>query len=138
MASQSLKNKIVNRVRTVVLQANQKLGNYQDVVWLFGSGRSGTTWVSDMLNYQRGYREMIEPFRPLLIEEMKFLSLNQYVRPGTDFSQLDEIADRVFSGAFTHPDVDSASKRFLYNGLLHQRCVCQSICLPSLSALSKR
>lgn len=118
MAEHSLKSKIVNRVRPIVLQANQKLGNYQDVVWLFGSGRSGTTWVSDMLNYKRGYREMIEPFRPLLIDEMKFLTLNQYVRPGADFPQLDEIAAEVFSGMFTHPDVDSASKRFVYHGLL--------------------
>ena len=118
MADQSLKSKLINRVRPVVLKANQKLGNYQDVVWLIGSGRSGTTWVSDMLNYNRGYREMIEPFRPLLIEEMKFLSLNQYVRPGADFPQLEAIATGVFSGRFTHPDVDSASKRLIYHGLL--------------------
>jgi hypothetical protein len=118
MAKQSLKRNLINRVRPIVLQANQKLGNYQDVVWLIGSGRSGTTWVSDMLNYQRGYREMIEPFRPLLIDQMRFLSLNQYVRPGDDFPELDKVAGAVFSGRFTHPDVDSASKRFLYNGLL--------------------
>ena len=118
MGDRTLKSALVNWLRPVVLTGNQQLGRYADVVWLFGSGRSGTTWVSDMLNYKRGYREMIEPFRPLLIDDMRFLVLNQYVRPGSAFPQLDNVAARVFSGRFTHPDADSASKRLLYNGLL--------------------
>jgi hypothetical protein len=31
-------------------------GNHRDAVFLAGSGRSGTTWLSEVVNYKGGYR----------------------------------------------------------------------------------
>jgi hypothetical protein len=35
-----------------------------DVVFLTGSGRSGTSWVADLINYRNEFRYMFEPFNP--------------------------------------------------------------------------
>lgn len=109
---------LLKPVRDVSLHANRLLDNYDEVVWLIGDGRSGTTWVSDLLNHDRKYREMFEPFHPQRVDEMSFLAPHQYVRPDFSHDQLESIAADVFSGTFTHPVVDSANHSHLYSGLL--------------------
>ena len=109
---------LLKPVRDVTLHANRLLDNYDEVIWLIGDGRSGTTWVSDLLNHDRKYREMFEPFHPQHVDEMSFLAPHQYVRPDLSHDQLESIAADVFSGTFTHPVVDSANHSRLYSGLL--------------------
>ena len=36
-------------------------GDHRDAVFLAGSGRSGTTWLSEVINYKGGYRYVFEP-----------------------------------------------------------------------------
>jgi hypothetical protein len=93
------------------------LNNYEEVVWLIGSGRSGTTWVSGLINYRKKYREIFEPFHPEYISEANFLSPHQYFRPEVDDKQLEKFASDVFSGKFRHKRVDSYCS-LLYSGLL--------------------
>lgn len=109
---------LLKPVRDVTLHANRWFDNYDEVIWLIGDGRSGTTWVADLINHDRKYREMFEPFHPQHVDEMSFLSPHQYIRPGDSHDQLESIASDVFSGTFTHPVVDSANHSHLYNGLL--------------------
>ncbi|MBS9768211.1 MAG: sulfotransferase domain-containing protein [Flavobacteriaceae bacterium] len=35
---------------------------YKKVIWLLGAGRSGSTWISSLINYDNSYRELFEPF----------------------------------------------------------------------------
>ena len=109
---------LLKPVRDVTLHANRLLDNYDEVIWLIGDGRSGTTWVSDLLNHDKKYREMFEPFHPQHVDEMSFLSPHEYVRADDSHDQLKHIAADVFSGTFTHPVVDSANHSHLYSGLL--------------------
>ncbi len=109
---------LLKPVRDVSLHANRLLDNYEEVIWLIGDGRSGTTWVADLLNHDRRYREMFEPFHPQHVDEMSFLTPHLYVRPNEPHVQLEKIAADVFSGTFTHPVVDSANQSRLYSGLL--------------------
>lgn len=113
-----LKSKLAEIFRPKILQLNYDFNRYKDVVWIIGSGRSGSTWVADMLNYKRSYRELLEPFRPKLIEEAKFLRLHEYVRPNEENQQLNTYCESVFSGKFLHKDADSAANKLLYKGLL--------------------
>lgn len=113
-----LKSRLVQGVRPLVLSANHRLGNYKDVHWIIGSGRSGSTWVSDMIGYRRKLRNVLEPFRPHVIEESNFLPLHAYVRAGELPEELRSYYASVFSGAFQHPDMDSAANSHLYRGLL--------------------
>lgn len=109
---------LLKPVRDVTLHANRLLENYEEVIWLIGDGRSGTTWISDLLNHDRTYREMFEPFHPQHVDEMSFLAPHQYIRPDEPHDQLESIAADIFSGTFTHPVVDSANHSHLYGGLL--------------------
>ncbi len=77
------------------IHLNNALGNYKhDRVWLIGSARSGTTWVPRLINWDRRYREITEPFNPKTNRSI----WQHYVRPGADSPRLAELLERVFSG----------------------------------------
>ena len=104
------------RAKALALAGNAYLGRYQEVVWLIGDGRSGTTWVSSLVNHRRRYREMFEPFHPRVLGGA--FPLNRYVRPDSEDDVLGDAAARVFSGKLTHPRVDADARAALYRGLL--------------------
>lgn len=111
-------NYLLREHKDIVLWANYKLGNYDDVIWLIGDGRSGTTWVSNLINYEKKYREMFEPFHPELVDSCRFLLPHQYVRPTESNISLERFASSVFSGNFYHERVDVDNHVFSYRGLL--------------------
>jgi hypothetical protein len=57
------------------------LGDHRSSVFLAGSGRSGTTWVSGMINHRNAYRFVFEPFRPDKVGICKKFRRKQYLRP---------------------------------------------------------
>lgn len=106
-------------VRSPVVRANAALGRYADeVIWLLGHPRSGTTWVAELINHDKRLRDMFEPIRPRRIERAAVVEQNEYVRPGSDFAELRELMEDVFTGRFAHPLVDFANRRPLYRGLI--------------------
>ncbi|HEU5153219.1 MAG TPA: sulfotransferase [Gemmatimonadales bacterium] len=109
---------LVPPARAWVLSLNHWLRHYQNVTWLVGDGRSGTTWISDLLKHGRSYREMFEPFHPRLVEGMGFLAPHQYVRPEDSHPKLERAASDVFSGRFRNRRVDSGNRSMVYRGLL--------------------
>ena len=110
--------KCIHAVRVVVWQTNALLGNFEEVIWLIGDGRSGTTWAASLINHDKMYREMFEPFHPTLVKDTQFLLPHQYVRPHESNEQLKAIASRIFSGTFAHPRVDAGNRALVYKGLL--------------------
>lgn len=109
---------VVAFCKSAVVRANYHLGNYKHVVWLIGDGRSGTTWVADVINWDKRYREMFEPFHPLLVSDMHSMALHQYIRVNDTSTPLIRVAADVFAGRFTHHRVDQQNTRLLYRGLL--------------------
>ncbi len=73
---------------------------YKKVIWLLGAGRSGSTWISSLINYDNSYRELFEPFHINvgLIKKTGFkyhqYKVNKYLKL---------IAKVVFTGKFIHP-----------------------------------
>lgn len=110
--------KQVKKLRPLVLSANYYLGNYKDVIWLFGDGRSGTTWVSDIINWQHRYREMFEPFHPRVGDVFRDYSVFQYMRPDADDPQFTQIMSEIFTGAIQNEWMDNENRRLIYKGLL--------------------
>jgi hypothetical protein len=88
------------------------------VKWIVGDGRSGTTWLEQILNYTGSSRIMFEPFHPFRVESMSSLEPLQYARPDEPNVELAVLADRVFSGEFYHPLVDHGPVTLLHQGLL--------------------
>jgi hypothetical protein len=121
MKSHKKIKKIKKKAIKASFNLNRLLQNYKEVIWLVGSGRSGTTWVSDLLNYNKNYREMFEPFHPHFVKEVEVLSPHQYVRPGERNQTLERFSSQVFSGKFQHPRVDG------YNGFIHKGLLIKDI-----------
>ena len=64
------------------LHADLGRGDHKSSVFLAGSGRSGTTWVSAVINHQGAYRLVFEPFHPGKVRMMRGFRRRQYLRPG--------------------------------------------------------
>lgn len=111
-----------------VLKANYVLGNYREVVWIIGDGRSGTTWLSKLINHHRRYRDMFEPFHPELIKQAGFLQPLEYVRPGRHYPQLEEFLDQIVSGRFSDDRVNRFNRSFYYNGILIKDIYANLLC----------
>jgi hypothetical protein len=107
-----------SHAKSLALTANYYLGRYREVVWLIGDGRSGTTWVSSLINHQRRYREMFEPFHPRVLKSTNGFFPNHYIRPDDPREEFRDIAAGVFSGRLTHGRVDADTRPAVYNGLL--------------------
>ena len=56
-------------------------GDPRSSVFLAGSGRSGTTWLSEIINHRRGYRYVFEPFNPREVDSFGHFRTKQYLRP---------------------------------------------------------
>jgi len=57
-------------------------GDHRDSVFVAGSGRSGTTWLSEVINHRNAYRIVFEPFHPGKVGICKSFRRKQYLRPG--------------------------------------------------------
>lgn len=100
--------------RIVFTQVNK----YNEVVWLIGTGRSGTTWCSSLINYKGNYREVFEPLHPTFFPEASFLRYHEYVRPGTNHERLEHLLKKIFSGQFSKARTDKENRGFRYENLL--------------------
>jgi hypothetical protein len=109
---------LIEKTRLLVFNANYRLGNFKDIIWLIGDGRSGTTWVASLINYKKKYREMFEPFHPRLVKGMECLEPHQYIRPDDPKDSVRKIAEHVFSGRLNDKRVDAGNRRIFYKGLL--------------------
>ena len=57
-------------------------GSLRDTVLIAGVGRSGTTWLADLINFDGCYRDLFEPFHPWLVPAAKPLKGHWYQRAG--------------------------------------------------------
>jgi hypothetical protein len=119
---------IRNRRKQYAFASSYWLKRYQEKIWLLGDGRSGTTWVSGLLNHDGRYREMFEPLHPKFVEEFSFLKTQQYQRPGTENPQLEAACADIFSGKFTHQHTDFNTRSYSYRGLLIKDIFANLLC----------
>ncbi|HKW45585.1 MAG TPA: hypothetical protein VJN22_08000 [Candidatus Eremiobacteraceae bacterium] len=80
-------------------------------VLLASSGRAGSTWVAQVINYRNDYRLMFEPFREDVVPEAAVFRLNQYIRPTDKPAALLAAAENIFSGRVRHDWVDAYNRR---------------------------
>ncbi len=114
-----LKKNIVDKSREVIIKTNYCFGNFKnEVIWVISDGRSGSTWLSNLINYEKRFRYMFEPFHPHFINEMKSYNYFPYLNPNKDYAEFYNFAKKVFSGEFVHPRVDSGNHNLLFKGLL--------------------
>jgi hypothetical protein len=107
------KSKIKKLRSLFFLDLNNKVENS---VLLVGDGRSGTTWVSNIINYNNEYRYMFEPFHPYYVKIAKNFSFFQYLRPNNREKDYLRIARTILTGQLRNVRVDKYNDhpRFLF------------------------
>lgn len=123
-----IKSTIKYQCTKLAIRANYLLNKYRETIWLLGDGRSGTTWVCDLINYEKKYREMFEPFHPRYISDVNFIVPHQYIRPYELDDEIKKVANDIFSGKFTHERVDSANHFRLYEGIIVKDIFANLLC----------
>lgn len=81
-------------------------------ILLVGDGRSGTTWVANIINYNNEYRYMFEPFHPHFIGCFNALKYFQYLRPIDHDKHFYNKVNSVLTGQFRHYYVDQFNHKF--------------------------
>ncbi|HEX2728946.1 MAG TPA: sulfotransferase [Rubrobacteraceae bacterium] len=87
--------------------------DYRNTVFLAGSGRSGTTWLADIINYRREYRFVFEPFHPGKIGICGHFHSKQYLRPDDRREAFLAPARKILSGRLRSAWTDRFHRRFL-------------------------
>lgn len=88
-------------------------GDHRDTVFVAGSGRGGTSWLSEVINHDRDYRYVFEPFNPAEVPLARPFGYRRYIRPGESHPDLWERARKVVSGGVRGPWTDRFHRRFI-------------------------
>ncbi|CAN5579819.1 hypothetical protein BH24ACT21_BH24ACT21_01160 [soil metagenome] len=87
--------------------------DYRNTVFLAGSGRSGTTWLSEILNHRNEYRYIFEPFHPDKVGLCKNFRRKQYLRPGDRREEFLDPARRILSGGIRNGWTDRFNRKLV-------------------------
>lgn len=93
--------------------------DYRNTIFLAGSPRSGTTWLSALINYKNEYRYSLEPFHPRRVSLCKHFEEGQYLRPGNMDERYLAVARSIVTGAVRNAWIDKLNKKHI----VHKRLV---------------
>jgi len=88
-------------------------------VFLAGTGRSGGTWLSEIINRHNEYRIIFEPFHPKRAPWMKPFGERRYMRPDEKDEAFLTLARSIVTGRVRH----AWTERFNRRMVTHQRLV---------------
>lgn len=91
------------------------LGNYKNTVFIAGIGRSGTTWLEEMINYHHDYRIMFEPFRVDKVDILRQWNDQQYIRPDNHQDKYLKPARIILNGNIRNKWIDHFNKTVITN-----------------------
>lgn len=93
-------------------EGNNDMLHVTEVIFLAGSGRSGTTWVSNIINHKNDYRYLFEPFKPDKVGQCEHFKLGQYLRPDDQDASFMAPVEAILSGQITNAWIDRFNKNF--------------------------
>ena len=82
-------------------------------VLVAGSGRSGTTWLAEVLNYDNHYRLVGEPFTREHVPIVRHFARLQYVRPDDDADAIYRPSRAILEGRVRTPWTDVGNRRLI-------------------------
>ena len=85
----------------------------RNTVFLAGCGRSGTTWLSEILNADGRYRYIFEPFNRQKTSIWSRCHFHQYLPRSASEPELFDIVSRVLSGRVHSRWIDSQNHKFI-------------------------
>ena len=75
-------------------------------VLLAGSGRSGTTWLGEVIDRHHDHRVMFEPLKATAVPAVRHFANGQYLRPGDSDPRFVEPITRIVTGRLRNPWAD--------------------------------
>ena len=87
-----------------------------DIIFIAGTGRSGTTWLAELLARRTRRRVIFEPFRNDRVPEWGGAQRRQYIRPDDRASAFLEPARKILDPDFRNEWADSYNERFFTRG----------------------
>jgi hypothetical protein len=87
------------------------IGSYRKTVFLAGTGRSGTTWLQEVINYNNAYRIMFEPFHSKRVGLIKEWNYRQYLRSDNLDDKFIKPASAILSGKIRHEWIDRSNRK---------------------------
>lgn len=91
-------------------ETNHEIAN---TVFLAGSGRSGTTWISEIINADLSFRYIFEPFNCRKTAEWRDYEFQQYFPRDHDDRHALAMAERILSGRVRNAWVDSQNRALI-------------------------
>jgi hypothetical protein len=89
-----------------------------DTVILAGSNRSGTTWLSELINFDNRYRFIFEPIQPEVVPILGHFRPKQYIRPGDTDPRFLQPIDAIIRGQLRNSFVDKHNMRLFARAAL--------------------
>jgi len=87
--------------------------DYRDVVFVAGSARSGTTWLSNIINYKNEYRYVFEPFRKSKVAICRGFRDRQYLRPDNRDAAFLIPAESILRGKVRSRWIDAHNRKIV-------------------------
>lgn len=87
-------------------------------VIIAGSGRSGTTWLSEIVNFNNEYRFIFEPIRPEVLPSLRHFCPKQYLRPDNHEEKYLQPIDDILHGRIRNAYLDKHNMRFFARRVL--------------------
>ena len=88
-------------------------GGAEHCVFLAGGGRSGTTWVMELINANRDHRVVFEPFATHRLRFLEGLHRQHYLRPEDDDPAIGAMMDRIMQGRYRSWWTDQHNRTFV-------------------------
>jgi hypothetical protein len=81
-------------------------GDVKRSIIVAGAGRSGTTWLADIIASQIRARVMFEPFHPGKVADYRQFNYFQYKRPHDEDQALYRYVEKILTGRIRDPWID--------------------------------
>ena len=81
-------------------------------------GRSGSTWMSNLINYKSDYKEVFEPFFPARVREAELFGYYKYLDVSNHEHHLEQVAKLIINGKLDNTWVNSGNRDGYGNGVL--------------------
>ena len=94
-------------LRRVHFDLNPSIGA---TTFVAGTGRSGTAWVANIVNYDHRARYVFEPFNPFKVPECAGFRYRQYLRPTETAERYVGPARLILSGRITNDWIDQFNR----------------------------
>jgi hypothetical protein len=85
-----------------------------NVILLAGSGRSGTTWIEEVIDWRQDHRVMFEPFWGKRVPICTVFHRYQYIQPADCDPRFVAPARAIFTGRLRNPWVDAYTRASIY------------------------